>query len=720
MKIILYGLFLFVSSLALASGEPTCSLKGTAVVYSNGLDSYSTDTAYAVFQLRLEASFLNPKIDTNKDLVTYEAHYNVRYKDNDDTILGEYLDFLTTATYLAKTIAKEKYNLTLSEEKQIAFITEVAGGFSLDSQPDVSTYPEIANSLLELTAQYLKGQIDNALVNMPATNASRLVEIYRSRLNSGKRILAVTHGEGSIISNAAYNLTFDPTYVLPGTDPAEDREKFSSAQIAPASALASSGVYRTLYTDSYYSRIYLKLVYSAPEPNFPFLGTPPGADKWNHGFISTYMAEGVKGPMDSDEYYGTLGGIIEAAELLKNECICKDSDGKEFAAFFHTNPDKTQGGLVSVNAFVSEEAYVGPDAVVCSFARVEDKAQIRDNAFVDNYATVQDQAIVSEWGKVGDVAFVGSNARISGEAFVGQNAIVYDSAKVKDRAILVGDSAVWNDSTTAGSALLYDKANVHDSATVSGWARVGGETFVGGRALVTDFTLVSGTGKVTVAGTAEIHNYAMAFDDVFVTGNARMYQSGLLTGSARITDNAIISGTSHMFGNSLAFEDARVENNSRMADYSSISGRAKIQDSAVMFERAFAKDDTYVRNSAAVSGDAFLINGAQLSDSAHIFDHFSIYELGQMRDNTKGYAYGRVSGSAIVSNFAHVFGTSHLFDYAVMYDSSLLSGNARAGGNARIYGSARVTGSAALTWGAVVCGSAYVSSGSISDNTFCK
>lgn len=709
-----------------------CSQKGTDIIFVNGVnytENFVDDITHGMIENKVPPSYFDSKKDENSPEGSFvEFRYVYNYSAG-YSAAGLTLDFTESVA--------QKLALLLNIPVDEAFVLVYYYAFEkfLGNEFISSVLGNLAKAFswtfLEnfISQDLLKEQLKEQLSQFSSDNTKLKSEISRTLL-SGKKLILFSESQGNLFVNTAIRDFLNGEQLsFPGIVDVKSRNYYDytgvigHVQVAtPTNSLISKKTL-SLNDEDIINIVFL----DSPKSNFPFTDPEndprPILDQYLDHFIwSTYLNYyNVETGSLNELRNFTLQALVDAASLLDSNCkSCKDSDGNEFEAVAHKNPDDSIGGLVSIEAYASPTATIGPNAVVCSYARIEGNAKILDNAFVDNYAIVQGEATVSQWAKISDLAFVGANARISGEAFIGQNAIVYDNAKITDSAIVVGDTSVWNYSTINGSALIYDNANIHDSATISGRANVGGNTFVGEKAVVTDFSLVSGTGNVTVAGTAEIHGSSMAFDNAFITGNARLYQSSLITGNARITDNAIISGTSHMFGSSIAFESARVENNTRMADYSFISGRAKLQDSAVMFDRGFAKDDTIVKNSAAVSGDAFLIDHAQMSGAAHIFGYFSIYEFGQMRDSSKGYNYGRVSGSAIVSNNAHVFGTSHLFDYASMQDNALLSGNARAGGNARIFGSAHVSGSTALSWGAVVCGSSFVSTGSINDNTYCK
>ena len=78
----------------------------------------------------------------------------------------------------------------------------------------------------------------------------------------------------------------------------------------------------------------------------------------------------------------------------------------------HQNPDGTIGGLKSVKASVSSQAYIGRDARIC------------DSAWIDSGVRILDSSIVKE------NAWIRSNSEISGAAVVGGSSIVKGGGRV--------------------------------------------------------------------------------------------------------------------------------------------------------------------------------------------------------------------------------------------------------------------------------------------------
>lgn len=305
------------------SYETTCSKSGTVVIFSNGLNSTYLETVRSAKELEKQNSQLNRRIDkNNKILPLYKSIHNSRYQDFDDSIISRYLDFLTTSMLLVKNKAKLEYKLTLTEQEQLRFILELSSGFKLDEAPDLKTLPNLALFIAELVADYQAQEIELLLENLQKRNVQDLTKEYRLQLKEGKRILAVPHGEASIIHSLAHDLTFDATFEMIGQEaiPQDRKDFFTTALIAPANQLYSKGTYRTYFHDRYYEDILSTINLSPPPWNFTNLPIPD-SDQWNHNFISTYMNYAIRGPTAAgEEYFGTLGGIIEAAEMLKSDC----------------------------------------------------------------------------------------------------------------------------------------------------------------------------------------------------------------------------------------------------------------------------------------------------------------------------------------------------------------------------------------------------------------
>lgn len=188
--ILLISIFFTFSSYAYT---PSCSKKGTVVIYSNGLDSSRIMTNDNKDRLEAKNVFLNPKIDKNTTTKPeYIFQHNSRYQDSDESILNKYKDFVTTTMFLLKTRASQIYSVNLTEEKQLDFIKD-ATGIATGVAPQ--NLAQVGALAVEKFIEYLAGEAQKASTSLPEQNVKELVKLYRTNLDQDKHILAVTHGE---------------------------------------------------------------------------------------------------------------------------------------------------------------------------------------------------------------------------------------------------------------------------------------------------------------------------------------------------------------------------------------------------------------------------------------------------------------------------------------------------------------------------------------------
>lgn len=112
----------------------------------------------------------------------------------------------------------------------------------------------------------------------------------------------------------------------------------------------------------------------------------------------------------------------------------------------HTNPDSTEGGLVSSQAKVAPTAYIGYNAKVCDSAWVDGNAKVLDHAIVKGsawvreFSTVKENAVITDnavlWGNQGYPVVVGEEALVSGSSRVLAGTKIDGKARVLDNATL--------------------------------------------------------------------------------------------------------------------------------------------------------------------------------------------------------------------------------------------------------------------------------------------
>lgn len=381
MKMTIVFLLCFISH-AVHAYTPSCSKDGTVVIYSNGLDSSEEQTRFASRKLIAQQNFLNTKIDLGAkeelEHVKYEFRHNARFSDNssDASILQRYSDYVGTTIFLFQNTAKQLMGINYSTAEVIGFVIELTGQVTFLATAVNTLNPVLIALTLKHFRDFLTGELAETVLSMPGRNAAKLTATYRGYLNEGKRVLAIAHGEGSIISNVAYDQTFDPSFIsyIPVT-PTEKRKIFASTFVGSASSLESEGVYRTYNEDQYYWNTYAPLYSSLfpPSPNFSY-NPPPLGDSNYHNFAQIYLAVGVRGPRTNDEYFGTLGGIIEAAEKLNSDCgsaaVGCFVENVPAQGKWHQNPDGSKGGFVANSAEVEPTVNIFEGAEVCDNARI--------------------------------------------------------------------------------------------------------------------------------------------------------------------------------------------------------------------------------------------------------------------------------------------------------------------------------------------------------------
>jgi carbonic anhydrase/acetyltransferase-like protein (isoleucine patch superfamily) len=124
----------------------------------------------------------------------------------------------------------------------------------------------------------------------------------------------------------------------------------------------------------------------------------------------------------------------------------------------HRHPNG--GGWVAATADVGQSAFVGPNAAVFVFGKVQDQAMVTDTAWVLGNAQVS------------------GNSRVSGDAEINGSAIVQDRAHVSDNAFVSDNAVIEGDSVVGGSARISGNARLTGTAVVVGVAEIGGDVVI--------------------------------------------------------------------------------------------------------------------------------------------------------------------------------------------------------------------------------------------------
>lgn len=126
------------------------------------------------------------------------------------------------------------------------------------------------------------------------------------------------------------------------------------------------------------------------------------------------------------------------------------------------------GGFVANTAFASADAYVGPNARVLDFARIEGKARLEDYAVIRHNAILKDSARLSNYALAGENAVISGNAQVSGFARVWGGNQISDNAQVKDHVCIFGtrvfENAVLEHNTFCWGATLHGNVQLGGDA----------------------------------------------------------------------------------------------------------------------------------------------------------------------------------------------------------------------------------------------------------------
>ena len=154
--------------------------------------------------------------------------------------------------------------------------------------PRVGRAGEILGKFAEIAAEVVQSQ-----------KLQRFVEMYRTELNVGKKVVLVAHSQGNLYANRAYDL-LRPQY----------GQNLGIVSVAtPDTRVAGGGPWFTLTGDTVINRV-RQFLSSATLPA-DFEGPLPGADSWMHGFLESYLQVGgtTRGPI--------LTGIDQRIDALE-------------------------------------------------------------------------------------------------------------------------------------------------------------------------------------------------------------------------------------------------------------------------------------------------------------------------------------------------------------------------------------------------------------------
>ncbi len=386
---------------------------------------------------------------------------------------------------------------------------------------------------------------------------------------------------------------------------------------------------------------------------------------------------------------GVTPTVEVATTTPKVQIGCENIDGSVRQGHLHTNG----GGFVANTATVHPDAWVGPGARVCGYARVT-----VDNS-PPNRPRIEHGAIVSGTAHVHGSALVSGDARVSGGEVYG-NAKVLANALVSQRDSSIA-TKVFGDAKICGHSIVIG-GEVYENALICGTAQISGGKVYGTAKVICDARVSGGEvyGNAKVAGKAHVYGNARVFgektlleDDAEVYGDARVYS---VNGEPTHTDSNLESLSTDK---TVIHENARVFGNAIV-----VSGM--VGDEAKVSGGIITRNASSPRRGRPFVGGKAEITGGVISTNKHV-GIISDIHAGKV---TK-ISGGTISGNAIIDGNAEVSGGT--------ITGGRVSGNAEVSGGTITGG--RVSGNAIVSGGQIgpkhpqIYGNAQVSGGTIQD-----
>lgn len=482
--------------------EPTCSTKGTKIIYTNGVNTPRESAEFALDNIM--ALKIKSQVDKDPNKVTYVVEYNYT-----ESIAK---DFLESAVQRFP----QSFLDGLKISKWEAFSRLKSGDLTQLS-------PAILLSLEEKLIEDTKNYIENrANIAKYQENLFAVRDSYKRTLESGVRVFAISHSQGGLFMNEAYELLGHA-----------DKDKFFAGyQIAtpvldqPIALFdysthdkdfvinvvrASLGALPPNMT----TPLFINNTYNSTEDYFDFI--------LNHGISTTYLYDSTLKP----QIVLKLG---EVAGMLRSNC-----------APVITSLDST--------------------------ADLQNSLKINFNASVEP----SDPSHIYQWD-FGDTTSESSGSTTShtyeNPGIYNVKLIVTDSggasSEAKTISVEVKASTVLGCNNVPGSyfqnnpnVFIANTAEVSQSASMSGKIEVCGDSKVLGSTSI----ISNGGGKVKIEGTAVLENANISL----------LSSSSNINNLITIGGNAVISG-------SISASSSDPSKNVQLTINSNIAGRLEISD----------------------------------------------------------------------------------------------------------------------------------------------
>lgn len=317
MKYIIFLFFMILSFSSQAKWGPdsTCSMRGTIVIYTNGVDTKEDDAFIAM--RKIQELGLNSKIDSKK--VTYRLGYNYN-----ETVSKDILE--TIAQRLPKS-----YLNALKVSNAYAAFSQLLQGNLIQSIAS-SVLNSIVEKKIEILVDYSRNRLNLPLYNQ---TVGEIKAKYVDAFKRGERVFAISHSQGSLFMNDVYNLLPSDEVIRNLSDPDIDKyfAGFQVASVLPSEMNSNFG-YATNSKDRVVNAVRLAIGALPANLNTPLvidndmvfdvngtitaiLGDIKGDAIEiiaNHGMLTTYLYDSTLKPQ-------VMSNLVATAELLESNCI---------------------------------------------------------------------------------------------------------------------------------------------------------------------------------------------------------------------------------------------------------------------------------------------------------------------------------------------------------------------------------------------------------------
>jgi len=324
-------LCMFLSFSVIAAPDPSCSLKGTRVLYTNGINTSYLKAGIAMFRIKELGSMqenqnFNLKIDSKK--LIYVRAYN-----HSEGIAADILE--SAVQRLPKSYLDALH------------VSNVYAAYShfLNGKLIQSISSSIINSIIEKKLEIYSNFAKNYYSEPSYNDSIDLIRSkYKEAFDNGERIFALSHSQGSLFVNDVYNLLPEDT---------NKKKYFTAFQIASVlnSEMNTRFGYATNPRDMIVNMVREEIGALSANLTAPLIISNLGFDSdliLNHGVITVYL-------YDSTLRSQVISKLIETANKQVSNCFYANIDytkNKLQVQFNSKDPqDRNPNGLKYIWSF---------------------------------------------------------------------------------------------------------------------------------------------------------------------------------------------------------------------------------------------------------------------------------------------------------------------------------------------------------------------------------